>query len=114
MNIKEDKYNIKLVSIIGSLIILELLASTLLLHDSLTHAVIDAAFILVILLLVVLFLKMKDKGSTDYLKDRQRLDHIFDTLDVAIWSHDLKTNTLLITPGIENLYGYSLETFYEN
>ncbi|MET3196833.1 EAL domain-containing protein [Gottfriedia sp. OAE603] len=114
MNIKEDKYNIKLVSIIGSLIILELLASTLLLHDSLTHAVIDTAFILVILLLVVLFLKMKDKGSTDHLKDRQRLDHIFDTLDVAIWSHDLKTNTLLITPGIENLYGYSLEKFYED
>ena len=33
------------------------------------------------------------------------MKNIFDTLDVAIWSHDLKTNRLLITPGIEKLYG---------
>jgi diguanylate cyclase (GGDEF)-like protein/PAS domain S-box-containing protein len=114
MNKKIDLLNYKILSIIGLAVVIELVASILFLHDRLTLAVLNTAFTLVILLLVVLFIKFVDKNSNEFKKDRQRLDHIFDTLDVAIWSHDLRTDTLLITPGIENLYGFSLEKFYQD
>jgi len=59
-------------------------------------------------------IKEFDKKADEYTKDQQKMKNIFDTLDVAIWSHDLKTDTLLITPGIEKLYGHKLESFYED
>jgi diguanylate cyclase (GGDEF)-like protein/PAS domain S-box-containing protein len=43
-----------------------------------------------------------------------KLQNIFDSIDVAIWSHNLKTNKLLITSGIEKLYGYPLKAFYDD
>ncbi|WNB93079.1 EAL domain-containing protein [Bacillus sp. NEB1478] len=43
-----------------------------------------------------------------------KLQNIFDSIDVAIWSHNLQTNKLLITPGIEKLYGYPLKAFYDD
>ncbi|MBN3556504.1 EAL domain-containing protein [Fictibacillus nanhaiensis] len=46
--------------------------------------------------------------------NRIKLQNIFDSIDVAIWSHNLKTNKLLITSGIEKLYGYPLQAFYED
>ncbi|GHI00704.1 putative bifunctional diguanylate cyclase/phosphodiesterase [Neobacillus kokaensis] len=52
--------------------------------------------------------------NQEYEQNKTKLNNIFDTLDVAIWSHDLKTDELLITPGIEKLYGYSLEDFYQD
>lgn len=55
-----------------------------------------------------------DKNADEFNKNQEKLKNIFDTLDVAIWSHDLKTDKLLITPGIEKLYGHKLENFYEN
>jgi diguanylate cyclase (GGDEF)-like protein/PAS domain S-box-containing protein len=55
------------------------------------------------------------KKSSKALKDSDgKLEHIFETLDVAIWFHDMKSNTLLITPGIEKLYGHSWEAFYQD
>ncbi|MBH0159698.1 putative bifunctional diguanylate cyclase/phosphodiesterase [Fictibacillus sp. 26RED30] len=45
---------------------------------------------------------------------RVKLQNIFDSIDVAIWSHNLKTNKLLITSGIEKLYGYPLQAFYDD
>ncbi|MCQ6266643.1 EAL domain-containing protein [Fictibacillus sp. WQ 8-8] len=55
------------------------------------------------------------KSTMDELrKSRERLQDIFDTIDVAIWSHNLKQNKLMITPGIEKLYGYSLDTFIQD
>ncbi len=55
-------------------------------------------------------MKMDEELQVNKLK----LKNIFDTLDVAIWSHDLKSDTLLITPGIEKLYGYSYIDFYKD
>lgn len=114
MNNKDDIFKYKIFPIIGFLVTIEFFASILFLHNSLIHAAMSAAFTLVIILLVVLIIKYTDKSSNENQIDRQRLDHIFDTLDVAIWSHDLRTNKILITPGIENLYGYSLDKFYHD
>lgn len=61
-----------------------------------------------------LLIKEFDQKAKELQKNQQRMKNIFDTLDVAIWSHDLKNDILLITPGIEKLYGYKLEDFYEN
>jgi diguanylate cyclase (GGDEF)-like protein/PAS domain S-box-containing protein len=58
--------------------------------------------------------KAIQKTDEDLRQSKLKLQNIFDTLDVAIWSHDLKSDTLLITPGIEKLYGYSLTDFYED
>ncbi|MCM3666752.1 EAL domain-containing protein [Mesobacillus subterraneus] len=75
---------------------------------------IDISVTLIFMVFVIgLFRGMKN--TADELQDnKKRLKSIFDTLDVAIWSHDLKTNTLLITSGIEKLYGYSSEEFYKD
>lgn len=61
-----------------------------------------------------LLIKEFDQKAKELQKNQQKMKNIFDTLDVAIWSHDLKNDILLITPGIEKLYGYKLEDFYEN
>lgn len=75
---------------------------------------IDISVTLIFMVFVIgLFRGMKN--TAEELQDnKKRLKSIFDTLDVAIWSHDLKTNTLLITSGIEKLYGYSSEEFYKD
>jgi diguanylate cyclase (GGDEF)-like protein/PAS domain S-box-containing protein len=54
------------------------------------------------------------KAAIELRANKQKLKSIFDSLDVAIWSHDLKADRLLITPGIEKLYGYNLEEFYQD
>lgn len=50
----------------------------------------------------------------EYAQTNKKLQSIFETLDIAIWFHDLKTNKLMVTAGIENIYGYSVEDFYKN
>lgn len=59
---------------------------------------------------------LREMGQTKekLTENNQKLTNIFETLNVAIWSHDLKTDALLITPGIERLYGYPLEEFYQD
>lgn len=73
---------------------------------------------LIVTVICVLFVIPLYKGIRNSEKElennKKRLKSIFDTLDVAIWSHDLKTDTLLITSGIEKLYGYSSEEFYKD
>ena len=66
------------------------------------------------MLIIIFLIREYDKKAIEFQKNQQKMKNIFDTLDVAIWSHDLKNNTLLITPGIEKLYGYKLQNFYEN
>ncbi|WP_316570792.1 EAL domain-containing protein [Neobacillus sp. YIM B06451] len=65
-------------------------------------------------LLILAVLKGVDLTAEELQKNRQRLRDIFDTLDVAIWSHDMKSDYLMVTPGIEKLYGYTLKDFYED
>jgi diguanylate cyclase (GGDEF)-like protein/PAS domain S-box-containing protein len=72
-----------------------------------------AVFLVTAALLFFLFKRM-DQTAQELRSLEQKVKNIFDTLDVAIWSHDIKTNTLRITPGIEKLYGYSLEAFYQD
>lgn len=54
------------------------------------------------------------KTNIELQANKQKLKNIFDTLDVAVWSHDLQTDHLLITSGIQKLYDYSLNEFYED
>jgi diguanylate cyclase (GGDEF)-like protein/PAS domain S-box-containing protein len=70
-------------------------------------------FLVAMVLIFVLF-KKTEQTAKELHNLEQREKNVFDTLDVAIWSHNLKTNTLLITPGIEKLYGYSSEEFYRD
>jgi diguanylate cyclase (GGDEF)-like protein/PAS domain S-box-containing protein len=76
----------------------------------LIHAVLSIGAIA----LLSLMLRYINKTNKELRESNQKLQNIFDTLDVAIWSHDLKANILLITPGIQKLYGYSLEEFYKD
>lgn len=71
---------------------------------------------LVFCMIALLFLLFSGNwaASRELTKSNRNLNNIFETLDVAIWSHDLKSDVLLITPGIENLYGYPLNDFYED
>lgn len=66
------------------------------------------------IVLLLLLIRGINKTTKELQKSNQKLNNIFDTLDVAIWSHDLKSDTLLITPGIEKLYGRSLGEFYQD
>jgi diguanylate cyclase (GGDEF)-like protein/PAS domain S-box-containing protein len=75
---------------------------------------IDISVTLIAFILVLFFFRGMENTAKDLQAHKKRLKSIFDTLDVAIWSHDLKTDTLLITSGIEKLYGYSSEEFYKD
>ncbi|MBT2640845.1 EAL domain-containing protein [Bacillus sp. ISL-41] len=75
---------------------------------------IDLAVSFVYITLVFLVIKGLKNAAEDLDGHKKRLRNIFDTLDVAIWSHDLKSGTLLITTGIEKLYGHSSEEFYQD
>jgi diguanylate cyclase (GGDEF)-like protein/PAS domain S-box-containing protein len=83
------------------------------------HSIKLANYVTIFIYIVAIFLfffliKEYDKKADEFKKNQQKMKNIFDTLDVAIWSHDLKSDALLITPGIEKLYGYKLENFYED
>ncbi|MFC0187807.1 putative bifunctional diguanylate cyclase/phosphodiesterase [Fictibacillus aquaticus] len=83
-----------------------------------------------LLIFVVLFFMFKKKNDyLDNLKEeielhkdtheelkvnRERLQNIFDCIDVAIWSHNIKAEKLMISPGIEKLYGIPMERFFED
>ncbi|MFJ7725150.1 EAL domain-containing protein [Neobacillus sp. NPDC097160] len=75
-----------------------------------------ATFIILIGALPFLIATIKGlrKSDEELRQSKLKLKNIFDTLDVAIWSHDLRSGTLLITPGIEKLYGYSYIDFYQD
>lgn len=60
------------------------------------------------------FIKGIQKTSKEFRGNQQKLTSIFEALDVAIWSHELKTDTLIVSPGIEKLYGHSLADFYSD
>jgi len=77
---------------------------------SILHIIVSiVTFILILILIFVM-----NKTTKELSHSNSRLNNIFDSLDVAIWSHDMKSNNLLITPGIEKLYGYSLDEFYQD
>ncbi|WHY67904.1 EAL domain-containing protein [Neobacillus sp. SuZ13] len=72
-------------------------------------------FILIgILPFIMNTLKEISRKDDELRLNKLKLKNIFDTLDIAIWSHDLTSDSLLITPGIEKLYGYSYIDFYQD
>jgi len=77
---------------------------------SILHITISLVTVVFILVLIYVM----NKTTKELKHSNERLRYIFDSLDVAIWSHDMKTDHLMITPGIEKLYGYSLDEFYRD
>ncbi|WML50081.1 PAS domain S-box protein [Neobacillus sp. PS3-34] len=117
MKFKKEIHKHNLIIILGFIIIAELFdeASFFIFRfKGLRAFIVDLGVLLVSLFLVYFMLKGINKTASELHKNRKRLKNIFDTLDVAIWSHDLKSGTLLITPGIEKLYGYSSAEFYQD
>jgi diguanylate cyclase (GGDEF)-like protein/PAS domain S-box-containing protein len=82
--------------------------------DGLMGITIEVFLLLFKLFIIFFMLKGIGRTAEELQKNKLRLKNIFDTLDVAIWSHDIKHNELLITPGIAKLYGYSSRDFYED
>lgn len=90
--------------------------------------VLEIGVVFVFGIFVYKMLKEKDSYAIDLEKEikkhkethaeleasRVNLQNVFDSIDVAIWSHNLQTNKLLITSGIEKLYGYPLQAFYDD
>lgn len=76
--------------------------------------IIDLITTLVLMLFFIKIFRGMKKAAAELQSNRKRLKNIFDTLDVAIWSHDLRSDILLITSGIEKLYGYTSEEFYKD
>ncbi len=73
--------------------------------------------IIVVLITIVIFyffLKVLQRTSKEKERNERKLESIFDALDVAVWSHDLKNDKLIISAGIEKLYGYMLDDFYKD
>lgn len=90
--------------------IIVLLAACLPINNQFLHVL----TLLAALLMLFAVFRGADLTTEELQKNRRRLDDIFDSLDVAIWTHELKTNHLMITPGIEKLYGFSLADFYRD
>ncbi len=75
---------------------------------------IQATLIIITFILLYVLLRRTFTANRELKNSTKNLNSIFDTLDVAIWSHDLVNDQLLITPGIEKLYGYKLDDFYQD
>ncbi|WP_456272325.1 bifunctional diguanylate cyclase/phosphodiesterase [Bacillus sp. AK031] len=82
--------------------------------ENFSNLIMQVALTVITLGLVYFMLKGIFKTTKELKVTNEKLNHIFDSLDVAIWSHDIKTDELLITPGIEKLYGRKLEEFYND
>lgn len=53
--------------------------------------------------------------QNELIQSRNQLQHIFDSIDVCLWSMDMKTNSLLhISPACQKIYGYSQQEFAED
>lgn len=113
MNIFKHKW----MSYISLIIICNILVGTLyffLHHDNILYHIVFITLNFAMIALLIYLLATVNKTTKDLQKSNQRLNSIFDSLDVAIWSHDFKEDNLMITPGIEKLYGYSLDEFYQD
>jgi hypothetical protein len=104
---KRNIYRLLLILIIGLFVLLQVID---LINPDLFHSikiVSNIASVISIAAIGFLYFLVKefDKKADEYTINQKKMKNIFDTLDVAIWSHDLKSDTLLITPGIEKLYG---------
>lgn len=62
--------------------------------------------------------KATEEKATYYAKEleisKSKIQQLVDTIDAGVWSVDLRTNEYTLSRGIENIYGYPLQTFYDN
>ena len=94
--------------------ILALLADFFFPINHIALSILHISISLITLVFILILVYVMNKTTKELTHSNNRLTYIFDSLDVAIWSHDMKSNSLLITPGIEKLYGYSLDDFYHD
>jgi diguanylate cyclase (GGDEF)-like protein/PAS domain S-box-containing protein len=116
LNFKRNFYRFLLILILCLLAIFEIADIVV---PEITHfmkiiSYITLTIYMVAVVIIFYVIREYNKKAEEFQKNQEKMKNIFDTLDVAIWSHDLKTDKLLITPGIEKLYGYKLENFYED
>ncbi|MFT8322234.1 MAG: EAL domain-containing protein [Bacillus sp. (in: firmicutes)] len=90
-----------------------------LLVDLFFHSLNDNLFILLHIIFsigttvaLIILLKNISKMMKELKNSNMKLRTIFETMDIAIWYHDLKSDTLLITTGMEQIYGRSTDEFY--
>jgi diguanylate cyclase (GGDEF)-like protein/PAS domain S-box-containing protein len=116
MSLKKDRYRSMLIIVFSIFVLFEIIGIVVPSHFPAFTFISYVSIVVHLGALGVLYFLIREfnKKADEFRKNQQRLQNIFDTLDVAIWSHDLKSDTLLITPGIEKLYGYKLENFYED
>ncbi|WP_193224494.1 GGDEF and EAL domain-containing protein [Bacillus sp. B1-b2] len=74
------------------------------------HFMLDMAIIFTLIVIIKRIASMFSELS----HSNKKLQSIFEATDIAIWFHDLRSNNLLITSGIEKIYGRSLEEFQSN
>ena len=107
--------NKKPIMITFTIMILLELADLLWRRDFLNYEFFSLSLHLSLMICTFIFMYLLFKGDSNASKklsdSNENLKNIFESLDVAIWSHDLKADVLLITPGIQRLYGYSLDDF---
>lgn len=52
------------------------------------------------------------KKNQDLLKSKQELQDIFNTVHATIFSHDIKSDTIVLSNGIEKIFGFTNENIY--
>ncbi|WP_226529236.1 GGDEF and EAL domain-containing protein [Metabacillus niabensis] len=103
--------------LIGLFVLVELfvlVADFFLPNKHIAFSILHITISLVTVVFILILIYVMNKTTKELKHSNERLRYIFDSLDVAIWSHDMKTDHLMITPGIEKLYGYSLDEFYRD
>ncbi|GKU83138.1 GGDEF and EAL domain-containing protein [Niallia sp. NCCP-28] len=78
------------------------------------YIVLHAVFLIGCLFTLLKILQNIKKMVKEIRTSNLKLQNIFETTDIAIWYHDMKKNELLISAGIEKIYGRPLQDFYEN
>lgn len=76
--------------------------------------VLHGMFSLGSIIALLFLLKNISKLVHELKASNMKLQTIFETMDIAIWYHDIQSNNLLITSGIEKIYGHSIQEFQEN
>ncbi|UII55498.1 EAL domain-containing protein [Cytobacillus spongiae] len=94
--------------------ILDILGVTTLFSNHNIELLLHIVLIISTFSLMTILIKGDSYTTTELRNSNIKLNNIFESIDVAIWSHDLRTDQLLITPGIERLYGHRLEEFYQD
>ncbi|WP_168714391.1 sensor domain-containing protein [Niallia nealsonii] len=107
----ETKWIIILCSFMFSTLVLNIFYKEI--NDTL-YITLHALFLIGCLFSLLKILKNIEKMVKEIRTSNLKLQTIFETTDIAIWYHDMKKDELLISAGIEKIYGRPLQDFYAN